>query len=380
MHAIIFEMAGLVNDSDDEEIGAEEVVLLAYASGILDDDQFAEILAALERPPRERRTPDYQHQNYESFDLDRLTEDECWTRYRFRKADIPRIVAALLLGPEIVTYDRHVVPSVEAFCVLLRRFAFPIRLSDLVPEFARPVPTIGIIVSHMVRYIHSTFGHLLDSIDQTWLSRDNLKEMATAVTRKHAVLQNCWGFLDGTGREICRPGEDQEAYYNGHKRKHVLKYQSLVAANGMYAHFYGPIVGRHHDSTLLTESGLLGQLESFSFAPDGSDLCIFGDAAYPISNHLQTPFKGTGNSDEEVAFNSSMSSVRITVEWGFKEITTYFAAHDFKKNIGKVMLSPVGKYYLVCAFLQNLRTILYGNQTSAYFGMDPPTLDEYLSG
>ena len=129
----------------------------------------------------------------------------------------------------------------------------------------------------------------------------------------------------------------------------------------------------------MSNSGLLGQLEQFSFAPDGSALVVFGDPAYPISPHLQVGFQGSVLSEEEINFNRSMSAVRISVEWGFKEITTYFAAMDFKNNIGKVLLSPVGKYYSVCAFLQNLRTTLYGNQTSRYFGMDPSSLEEYLS-
>ena len=374
-------VAAYVSSSDDEEeeIGMDEFIALAYASGLIDDVDAATLLG-VGRPIAEKKAPDFQHRNYEKFDLGRLTEDECWYRFRFKKGDIPRVVNALSLGTEIVTYDRHVVSSIEAFCLLCRRFSFPVRLCDLVPEFARPVPTISIVANHMVEHLDDGFGHLLTSMDQAWLSRDNLENMAAAVAGKDAGFDNCWGFVDGTGRQICRPGEDQGAYYNGHKRKHILKYQAVMAANGMYAHFFGPIVGSRHDATLMVRSGILDQLEQFSFAPDGSPLVIFGDPAYPISQHLQTGFKGAALSAQEMEFNRSMSAVRISVEWGFKEITTYFAAMDFKNNIGKVLLSPVGKYYKVCAFLQNLRTMLYGNQTSNYFGMEPPTLEDYLSG
>ena len=42
---------------------------------------------------------------------------------------------------------------------------------------------------------------------------------------------------------------------------------------------------------------------------------------------------------------------------------------------------PIGKYYLVAAVLAtcNCHTCLYGSQTSTFFGLDPPELEDYLS-
>lgn len=45
----------------------------------------------------------------------------------------------------------------------------------------------------------------------------------------------------------------------------------------------------------------------------------------------------------------------------------------------KLCLSPVGKVYRVCALLQNDHTCLYGNQVSAFFGMELTSLQEYFS-
>ena len=45
-----------------------------------------------------------------------------------------------------------------------------------------------------------------------------------------------------TIRPICRPGENLRVVYNGHKRVHCLKFQSVVPPNnGMIANFFGPI-------------------------------------------------------------------------------------------------------------------------------------------
>ena len=49
-----------------------------------------------------------------------------------------------------------------------------------------------------------------------------------------AVLWTIVGdFIDGTTRKICRPEKDQKVMYNGHKRGHAFKYQSVTAPNGL---------------------------------------------------------------------------------------------------------------------------------------------------
>ena len=61
-----------------------------------------------------------------------------------------------------------------------------------------------------------------------------------------------------------------------------------------------------------------------------------------------------------------MSEVRVSVEWVFGDIASYFKFLDFKKNL-KIELSSVGKLYMVSAILRNALTCLYGNQTSQFF-------------
>ena len=51
----------------------------------------------------------------------------------------------------------------------------------------------------------------------------------------------CFGFIDGTVRPICRPKQNQRIVYNGHKRVHGLKCQSVVLPSGMIANMYGPV-------------------------------------------------------------------------------------------------------------------------------------------
>ena len=66
-----------------------------------------------------------------------------------------------------------------------------------------------------------------------------------------------------------------------------------------------------------------------------------------------SPFRGAHLTDNEQEFNTQMSKVRVSVEWGFGKIIQMFAYLDFKKNL-KVLLQPVGKYYLVASILIKL--------------------------
>ena len=76
-------------------------------------------------------------------------------------------------------------------------------------------------------------------------------------------LTNCFGFVDGTIRQICRPGKLQRVVYNGHERVHALKFQSVALPNGLTANLYSPVEGCRHDAGMLKDSGLLSGLLAY---------------------------------------------------------------------------------------------------------------------
>ena len=128
---------------------------------------------------------------------------------------------------------------------------------------------------------------------------------------------------------------------------------------------------------MLVDSNLLRDLEQYGFSPTGDPMCVYGDPAYPIRVHLQAPFRYGRLTPMMEAYNAEMSSVRVTVEWLFGDIINDFKFLDFKKNL-KIGMSSVGKMYLVCALLNNAITCLYGNSTSEFFGLSPPSLEDYF--
>ena len=152
--------------------------------------------------------------------------------------------------------------------------------------------------------------------------------------------------------------------------------QSVVTPNGLIAHMFGPLEERRHDAFMLSASGLPNKLRSLD-QPDGSPYVLYGDPAYGVSRNILSPFRGIHLTVPEQEFNRAMSGVRISVEWTFGKIVQYFAYLDFKKS-QKVLLQPVGKYYIVGALLTNCHTCCYGSQTTTFFNVPPPSLEAYL--
>ena len=129
---------------------------------------------------------------------------------------------------------------------------------------------------------------------------------------------------------------------------------------------------------MLSQSGLLDQL--MTLMPPGSPriFSLYGDPAYPQSRYLFGGFHDAPVASREAAWNTCMSKVRQPVEWNFGEIAKQFCFLDFRASM-KIFGSPIARYYIIAAFLVNIRSTFYGNQTAAYFDAEPMSLDEYLN-
>ena len=331
-----------------------EAIAFAYACNVIDELEYA-LLYDANKP----RNPDIPYFVYDEFNLNSMTDDECKTEFRFYRNDIFNLIDVLRIPPELTCNNGVKVDSVTATCIFLKRFAYPCRYADLIPRYARPEPQLCMIANTTMNFIYDTWHHLLTSFEQPWLDRANLQAFAEAIHLKGAALNNCWGFIGGTVRPISRPGKHQRVVYNGHKKVHSLKFQSIVAPNGLIANLYGPLEGKRHDSAMLALSQLLPQLRIHSFDTNDNVLCIYGDPAYPATQQIQSPYQGAMLTALQKEWNKSMSQVRVSVEWIFGDIVNYFKFLDFKKNL-KIHLSAVGKMYITCALLHNSRAILYG--------------------
>ena len=125
-------------------------------------------------------------------------------------------------------------------------------------------------------------------------------------------------------------------------------------AGRTYRRLWGPASSIRHDSYLLAQSGLMQKVATLN-SPSGHPYCLHGDPAYGLSNHLVCPFSvaSVGPLTPEMAdVNKHMSHCRVTVEWGFKEVTSMWAFVNMKPQ-QKFLLSPVAKLYRVATLLSN---------------------------
>ncbi|CAH3180262.1 unnamed protein product [Porites lobata] len=128
---------------------------------------------------------------------------------------------------------------------------------------------------------------------------------------------------------------------------------------------------------MLADSQLLHDLHRFAYNPAGQAVCVYGDPAYLLRVQMQRPFRYGVLTPQMQQYNAEMSAVSSSVEWLFGDVINSFKFNDFKKDL-KLFLSSVGKIYVVSVILRNAMTCLYGNMTSEFFDLRPPTLDTYF--
>lgn len=75
--------------------------------------------------------------------------------------------------------------------------------------------------------------------------------------------------------------------------------------------------------------------------------------------------------------NRIMSSIRIAVEWSFCTIKDRWKFLSFSKG-QKLQESPVTHYHIVAALLANCHCCLYGGRCVDYFGIEAPSIEDYL--
>ena len=196
-----------------------------------------------------------------NYNFDQMDESECLAEFRVRKQDITLLANVFRLPVTIRCPQRTTCDRAEGLCMLLKRFSYPCRYLDMAHRFARPVPEISMITNIVMDHIFLSHGHRISQWNFDVLSPPMLQEYAHVIHAKGAPLNDCFGLIDGTVRPISRPGQQQRTVYNGHKRVHSLKFQSVALPNRLIGNKYGPVGKlcslRYHKNKLPRKVSLL---------------------------------------------------------------------------------------------------------------------------
>ena len=177
---------------------------------------------------------------------------------------------------------------VAALIVSLAKVSLLIaRLGDLCEEFGRSKAGLSVMFNTTLLWIYNRWdGLLTDPFTHPFFTPARLATHCQAVRTKTKVELDIWGFIDGTVGSICRPSANQRIFYNGHKRVHAVKYQSILTPDGLICHLFGPVEGRRYDAGVLLESNILPALQQYARKPNGQQCSLYGDPAYPMSTFI----------------------------------------------------------------------------------------------
>lgn len=314
--------------------------------------------------------------------LQMLTNEACVSFFRFGHKDLMRIVDVMAWPAEktCTVGNGYAINPTLAACVVLRRLSSSSRWYDLENLFGKFSPQLAEIFREALEQFMDVRGHLLTSPIPENYFQQRAETFAERVFDKGRALDNCLAFIDGTVIGVSRPSGsniNQRVLYNGHKRKHALKYQAITTPDGMCLHLFGPEVGRRHDMYLYHAAGTDAMLEGIMWI-NGKQYVVFGDSGYSVRVFLEIPFEGSNLSATKKSFNKAMSKVRVTVEWLFKEVKLLWSMVDSKRRM-RICQAPVGLMYRAAVLLTNLRNCVQPNPISQFFDCAPPTLEEYIS-
>ena len=300
-----------------------------------------------------------------------------------------------LFPEEVITVKRYRFSSEEIILISLTRLSFPNRWKDLYPWFpGRKRWALKCAFYWFINYMVYEWGYLLLNNLEFWLPY--FAESAEKIRLKLANLNyQAWRqyhrpsnevngfryalFIDNTMFAFCRPGgnitgeeaaerlinEVQEAWWNGWRKLHGMKWQTVILANGMDAHVFGPLPCRRNDLFSLRESNILELMADVQIN-EPIKYKIFGDSAYYNNEYI-----GVGD-------GRGMSSVRETIEWSYKDVKTLWKFCDYK-HVLQLRKQPVGKIFFVCMMMRNIYVTLNASQINTYLDMLPPSLENWTS-
>ena len=140
------------------------------------------------------------------------------------------------------------------------------------------------IVSQIINKMMWKIYHYCKKIlywDEEWLHTEQLWHYAHVImcrNEHHHRVNNVFMFIDGTIRRIAHLFKFQHQLYNGWKHCHCIKFQGLMAPDGIMIHLGGPFMAKYHDAWMLARSKHQCKLDQ-TISQD-SGLCIYGDAGY----------------------------------------------------------------------------------------------------
>jgi hypothetical protein len=241
---------------------------------------------------------------------------------------------------------------------------------------------VSTVFNLFIHFISRRWGYLIE--DNMAFHLPYLPEYAQAIRNK-CLEKGCFfpnslepdgfkifGFVDNTMNATCRPGGGpmrdgknaprnkkrlQQAWYNGWKKLHGMKWQTVDLPNGLNFHVWGPIS--------------VGLNKQFG---------IYGDSAYIYvsDSHIFARHHHLKKNKRQILENRCMSTCREVIEWDYGDVGTLWSYLEFKNNL-KIRGQYLPETFLTAMVLRNLFVTMNGGTTASHFKLAPPSFDVFIA-
>ncbi len=170
----------------------------------------------------------------------------------------------------------------------------------------------------------------------------------------------------------------QQAWYNGWKKLHGMKYQTVNLPNGMNFDVFGPVSVRHNDLFTLYHSDIDAKLRQLQ-VNQRQKFSIYGDSAYILYDvdYVKARHNFQNNTPRQILENRVLSSCRQTIEWDYGNLATMWSYLDFKKVL-RMRRMKIANAYISGLILRNANNTFYGCNTSLFFKCLPPSFEAWI--
>lgn len=186
----------------------------------------------------------------------------------------------------------------------------------------------------------------------------------------------------------CKPNwySLQKTFFSGHHQTYVIKGLTYCLPNGVTATVYGPCSACQNkrqilnwsdsnNSLVLLSQQILGQLFYHKMYKYYYNSGIAGGGwRYHQTKNCSAPLTKC-----QIHENKVMKGLCESVEWSYNDVKIYYRVSincsTFKLESDVYM---VYTQIRVIFFFQNCYNCLRGNNTSKFFGLDSPSLNNYL--
>ncbi|KAK2711288.1 hypothetical protein QYM36_012465 [Artemia franciscana] len=239
---------------------------------------------------------------------------DCDFKTHFR---LNRSTFDLLLGKINVNLENQARPTSPDKMLLITLWTLA------TPECYRSVGCrFGVSKSTVCRIIRRTIDAIFELASTTikWPGANEAQYIISA-NSSTAGFPGVLGAIDVTHIPITAPQHSPETYIN-RKGFHSLQLQVVCQHNLKFIDCYVGQPGSMDDARVFWFSEIGTDLQTLFFPEDSH---LIGDAAYPLSDRLLTPYRDTGNLTEcQVRYNFKLSSTRMSVERAIGQLKSRF--------------------------------------------------------